>query len=149
MEEVEGGAEVRDKGISKNTGMSVTVSSNLYLVNKITKDAMVKAAISVGMLTSGYAQDLCPVDTGLLRDSITHAYNDDGSQVTLLVGTNVYYAPFVELGHKQQPGRFVPKIKKRLKRSWVPGKPFLRPAFENHRDEIEQIILDALSNAEG
>ena len=124
--------------------MSVEVSSNLYLVNKASKEAIVKAAISIGMTVSGYAQDLCPVDTGLLRDSITHAYNDEGDQVTLLVGTNVEYAPYVELGHKQQPGRYVPKIGKRLKRSWVPGKPFLRPAFENHRDEIEQIILSTM-----
>ena len=128
--------------------MSVTVQSNLYLVNKLSKEAMVKAAISVGLLTSGYAQELCPVDTGLLRDSITHAYSDESDhKVELLVGTNVYYAPYVELGHHQQPGRFVPKIKKRLKRSWVPGKPFLRPAFANHTDEIEKIILDALENA--
>ena len=124
---------------------SVTVVSNLYLVNKLSKEEMVNAAISVGMLVSGYAQEACPVDTGLLRDSITHAYSDESDHtVILLVGTNVYYAPYVELGHKQQPGRFVPKIKKRLKRSWVPGKPFLRPAFENHTREIERIILDAL-----
>ena len=84
----------------------------------------------------------------MLRDSITHAYNDDSShKVVLLVGTNVEYAPYVELGHRQQPGRFVPKIKKRLVRSWVPGKPYLRPAFENHTTEIERIILDALENA--
>ena len=127
---------------------SVTVQSNLYLVNRLSKEAMVNAAISVGMLTSGYAVELCPVDTGNLRDSITHAYNDESDhKVELLVGTNVEYAPYVELGHHQQPGRFVPKIKKRLKRSWVPGKPFLRPAFENHVSEIEQIILDALENA--
>ena len=127
---------------------SVEVSSNLYLVLKVSKQQMVNAAISIGMLTSGYAQDLCPVDTGTLRNSITHAYNDDdGSKVTLLVGTNVYYAPYVELGHHQQPGRFVPKIKKRLVRNWVPGKPFLRPAFENHRDEIEKIILDTMQGA--
>ena len=126
---------------------SVEVSSNLYLVTKVSKEAMVKAAISVGMLTTGYAQDICPVDTGRLRDSITHAYNDDGHQVTLLVGTNVEYAPYVELGHRQTPGRFVPKIGKRLVRSWVPGKPFLRPAFEDHTAEIEKIILDSMENA--
>ena len=127
---------------------SVTVVSNLYLVNRLSKESMVNAAISVGMLTSGYAQEACPVDTGLLKNSITHAYSDESDhRVVLLVGTNVYYAPFVELGHKQQPGRFVPKIKKRLKRSWVPGKPFLRPAFENHTQEIERVILDALENA--
>ena len=126
---------------------SVEVTSNLYVVGQITKEAMVNAAISVGMLTSGYAQDLCPVDTGRLRDSITHAYNDDGEQVTLLVGTNVEYAPYVELGHHQQPGRYVPKIGKRLVRDWVPGKPYLRPAFEDHRSEIEKLIYDTLSNA--
>ena len=124
---------------------SVTVTSNLYLVNKMSKEAMVNSAIKIGMLTSGYAQDLCPVDTGNLRDSITHAYSDESDHtVVLLVGTNVYYAPYVELGHRQQPGRFVPKIKKRLVKSWVNGKPFLRPAFENHTAEIEKIILDAL-----
>ena len=134
MEEDEGGEEVS----------SVEVKSNLYVVGKMSKEAMVNALISVGLLTSGYAQDLCPVDTGRLRDSITHAYSTDtgdGSAV-LLVGTNVEYAPYVELGHRQQPGRFVPKIKKRLVRAWVPGKPFLRPAFENHTDEIEKIIYD-------
>ena len=123
---------------------SVEVSSNLYLVLKTSKEAMVNAAIAVGMLTTGYAQELCPVDTGNLRDSITHAYSDEGKKVTLIVGTNVYYAPFVELGHHQQPGRFVPKIKKRLVRSWVPGKPFLRPAFENHLDEVYRLIMNTL-----
>lgn len=128
--------------------MSVEVTSNLYIVSKASHDAMINAAISIGMTVDGYAQDLCPVDTGRLRDSITHAYNDDNEQVTLLVGTNVEYAPYVELGHRQQPGRFVPKIKKRLKRSWVPGKPFLRPAFENHRNEIEQIIISCCNTEE-
>ena len=124
---------------------SVIVKSNLYLVNQASKEAMVNAAISVGLLTTGYAQELCPVgETGNMRNGITHAYNDDGHQVTLLVGTNVYYAPYVELGHHQEPGRYVPKLGKRLVRSWVPGKPFLRPAFENHLDEIEQIVLGCL-----
>ena len=127
---------------------SIEVSSNLYLVNKASKEAMVKAAISIGMTVAGYAQDLCPVSPGggTLRNSITHAYSEDvaDSAVVLLVGSNVEYAPYVELGHKQQPGRYVPAIGKRLVRSWVPGKPYLRPAFENHRNEIEQIILDIM-----
>ena len=136
--------------------MSVTVTSNLYLVNKLSKDAMVKAAISVGLLTSGYAQDLCPVKTGNLKNSITHAYDDSsshkvdlivGSEQKVIGGTLVNYAPYVELGHHQQVGRYVPAIGKRLVRPWVPGKPFLRPAFENHTKEIEQVILDALQNA--
>lgn len=133
---------------------SVVVTSNLYLVNKLSKAAMVKAAISVGLLTSGYAQDLCPVDTGNLRNSITHAYSEENGKVELDVGCLLYpttgvptfYAPWVELGHHQQVGRYVPAIGKRLVRGWVPGKPFLRPAFENHTSEIEQVILDSFND---
>ena len=158
--------------------ISVEVTSNVYLVNKLSNEAMRKAAVSIGMLVSGYAQDLCPVDTGLLRNSITFAIggesttisgytadapnkdgviksgkyegtapSDTGENLTVYIGTNVEYAPYVELGHSQKPGRFVPAIGKRLKRNWVPGKPFLRPALEGHRNEIEKIILDALENA--
>lgn len=42
------------------------------------------------------------------------------------VYNNVEYAPWVENGHRQQPGRYVKAIGKRLVRSWVPGKFMLR-----------------------
>lgn len=35
------------------------------------------------------------------------------------------YAPHVNYGHRQQPGRYVPAIGKRLKASYVRGKNFL------------------------
>lgn len=82
------------------------------------------------------------VDTGNLRNSITHKQIDDHTEA---VGTNVEYAPYVELGHHQQPGRYVPAIKKRLKASYVHGKPYLRPAVENHRDEYNKIIKNELA----
>lgn len=34
----------------------------------------------------------------------------------------VEYATYVEYGHRQTPGKFVPALGKRLKQSWVPGK---------------------------
>ena len=128
--------------------MSVTFISHAKEALAAEELARARALEIIGGKAETYAKKICPVDTGRLRDSITHAYSDDSDhEVILLVGTNVEYAPYVELGHKQQPGRFVPKIKKRLKRSWVPGKPFLRPAIENHRTEIEQLILNELNNA--
>ena len=42
------------------------------------------------------------------------------------VGYASEYAPHVEYGHRQTPGRFVPAIGKRLKASYVPGQHFLR-----------------------
>ena len=77
------------------------------------------------------------VQSNTLRGSITHDKMDSRTEV---IGTPVYYAPYVELGHHQQPGRYVPAIKKRLKNSWVPAKPFLRPAIENHIDQYKRIV---------
>lgn len=44
------------------------------------------------------AKRACPVDTGRLRSSITHAVEQDGRGLVAIVGTNVEYALPVELG---------------------------------------------------
>jgi len=91
----------------------------------------------VGGKAESYAKKLCPTKTGNLKNSITHQQIDADSVV---IGSPVEYAPFVELGHAQEPGRYVPAIGKRLVKSWVPAKPFLRPAIENHMDEYKNVI---------
>lgn len=75
--------------------------------------------------------------SGNLRNGITHQPRGEDS---VAIGSQTEYAPFVELGHNQQPGRYVPAIKKRLKASHVAAKPFLRPAIEQHVDEYTKII---------
>lgn len=44
------------------------------------------------------AKQLCPVDTGRLRSSITSGLLDGEDTITGVVGTDVEYAPYVELG---------------------------------------------------
>lgn len=95
-----------------------------------------------GMIES-YAAQLCPTETGNLKGSITHQQENENTEV---IGTTVSYAPFVELGHHQEPGRYVPAIKKRLVRSWIPGKPFLRPAVENHVREYTEVVKRVFSS---
>ena len=107
------------------------------------------------------------VDTGLLRNSVTYALAGEAAQISgyssndgsisgsyagtapadtdpnkksVYVGTNVEYAPYVELGHSQQPGRYVPKLGKRLKASWVNAKPYLRPGVEAASSQFEAIF---------
>lgn len=58
------------------------------------------------------AKRLCPVDTGRLRASITHALERDAQGLVGVVGTDVDYAPYVELGTSR-----------------APAQPFLRPAL--------------------
>lgn len=69
------------------------------------------------------------VDTGNLRNSITHQQKDENTEA---VGTNVKYAPYVELGHHLRNGK------------WWSGKPYLHPAVEDHRSEYENIIRGEL-----
>lgn len=56
------------------------------------------------------------------------------------VGTNVYYAPYVEMGHRQNVGQFVAKLGRRLVAPFVQAKPFLRPAFTEHIQEYRDIL---------
>ena len=46
----------------------------------------------------------------------------------------IEYASYVEYGHVQTPGRYVPQLGKRLKKTWVEGKFMLRDSeIELHR----------------
>lgn len=106
------------------------------------KDAKKRALEICGGKCETYAKQLCPKDKGRLVNSITHKQLDENTEI---IGTNVEYAPYVELGHHQQPGRYVPAIGKRLKASYVKGKPFIRPAAEDHSDEYKRIIRNELA----
>ncbi len=48
-----------------------------------------------------------------------------GGTYTIEVINPVEYASYVEFGHRQEPGRYVPAIGKRLKVGWVNGQYFL------------------------
>lgn len=95
-----------------------------------------KALEMIGIKAEGYAKALCPVGTpestgipgyrgGTLRNSITHQV--DLSIDGVYIGTNVEYAPYVELG--------TVKMKKR---------PYLKPAIDNHMSEYKQIAINEL-----
>ena len=119
----------------------ITVESNLEEVIKEFYRKGEKAMKAAGMQAETYAKQLCPVgETGNLRNSITHGVLIGDGQVAAVIGTDVYYAPFVELGHAQQVGRFVPKLGKRLVKPFAPAYPFLRPAVEDNQSELWSII---------
>lgn len=51
------------------------------------------------------------------------------------------YAFYVEYGHRQEPGRFVPAIGKRLKKGWVEGK-FMLTISEQEVERDAPAILE-------
>lgn len=112
--------------------MSVIFTSHCKQALSAEQAARNKALEIIGGKAESYAKKLCPVDTGRLRNSITHQQYDQNTEV---VGTNVEYAPFVELPHHSTGGKL------------IPGKPFLRPAAENHTAEYKRIIQTVMSGA--
>ena len=104
-----------------------------------------RAASVIGGKAERYAKKRCPVKTGRLRNSITHVTTKEGKDTVVNVGSNVEYAPYVELGHTQEPGRYVPAIGKRLVADHVDGKPYLVPAIQDHLDEYKGILISELN----
>lgn len=65
---------------------------------------------------------LTPVDTGDLRNhwKIGKIFRQ-GDMICVEIINPMEYASFVEWGHKQTPGRYVPQIGKKLVKDWVEG----------------------------
>jgi len=107
------------------------------LVKQALETAVANSLENCGAAAEAHAKEYCPVKTGNLRDSLRHEAEDTRTEV---IGTDVPYSKYVELGHFQQPGRYVPAIKKRLVASYVRPYPFLQPALERHKEEYIGII---------
>lgn len=109
--------------------MSVTVKQdNTEQVTQGIKSAINVALEKIGLLAEGYAQMKCPVDTGNLRGSITHEVSE--GEKAVYIGTNVEYAPYVELGTSKQKAQ-----------------PYLRPAATEHANQYRQVLKNTLGGA--
>lgn len=103
----------------------ISFHSNLGEIGKATDAQLAKAAEIIGGMAESYAKQVCPVDTGNLRNSITHSTENNWH--TVVIGTNVEYAPYVEMGTvKMRP------------------RPYLRPAIEQHIAEYQGVLQTIL-----
>jgi len=121
----------------------ITVEFNMTEDNKdeilgALTQAVNRGLSACGEVAVGYAQELCPVDTGNLRGSITYGIDGD----SCYIGTNVSYAPYVEFGTGQnsEVGGSPSIVGQR-------PQPFLRPSASDHADEYSSILEDSLKNA--
>ena len=109
-------------------GSTVEFEDNSKEILEALHKAGIRGLSAIGETAVDYAQDDCPVDTGRLKNSIT--YTVDDSQEAVFIGTNVEYAPYVELGTYKQK-----------------AKPFLRPAAQDHGAEYRELMNKSLENA--
>ena len=106
--------------------MSYTYKDNTDEVLAALKMAKKRGLEAIGLTAEGHAKKETPVDTGRLRNSISHETDDESAYI----GTNVEYAPYVELGARGRPGVHM------LKRSAT-----------EHTDEYKRIMEDSMKNA--
>lgn len=106
---------------SDASGLVEIREDNARQIAGVIDQALARALEEVGLVAEGYAKKACPVDTGRLRNSITHQVRP--SEKSVYIGTNVEYAPYVELG----TSRMKPQ-------------PFLRPAAADHEGTYKKIF---------
>ena len=111
------------------------------------RDEMMRGALDE-MCKLGLAtlKEHTPVDeTGRLRDSWKVddevKISNSGKTYWRTARNETHYASWVDKGHKQQVGRYVPKIKARLKRPFVPGSHFVMKA-ELDMNRKKPVVLD-------
>ena len=131
--------------------MEIDVVDNSALVQEAFHTACLRALERCGMEAEGYAKDLVPVDTGRLRNSISHAVSED--EMAAYVGSNTSYAPYVELatGIYAEGGRPTPWVYQDANGNWHwtrgnPAQPFLAPAVKDHAKTYQNIIEDELKS---
>ena len=84
------------------------------------------ALTAIGATAETYAKKATPVDTGRLRNSISHTVDGEAAYI----GSNVEYAPYVELGTSRAKAHHM-----------------LQKAATEHSAEYKRLAEDAFYNA--
>ena len=84
------------------------------------------ALTAIGATAETYAKKATPVDTGRLRNSISHSVDGEAAYI----GSNVEYAPYVELGTSRAKAHHM-----------------LQKAATEHSAEYKRLAEDAFYNA--
>lgn len=103
-----------------------TTKDNTKEVLSALGKAIERGLEAIGLTAEGYAKKETPVDTGRLRNSISHATDKEAAYI----GTNVEYAPYVELGS--------PTVK---------AHHMLQRAATQHTDEYKKLMEESIKNA--
>lgn len=122
-------ADVRLDMYTKGLKMSnYTFKDNSKEVLSALERAIYNGLDAMGKVAETNAKELTPVDTGRLRNSIANKVSMDEKAV--YIGTNVEYAPYVELGARGRAGVHM-----------------LQRAATEHKTEYQKIFDNEIKNA--
>ena len=133
--------------------MSIEITDNSKEVSAAIEAAILRGLEKCGLVAEGYAKKLCPVDTGNLRNSITHVV--DEQELAAIIGTDSEYGAYVELGTgiyaEGGGGRPTPWVYQDEKGNWHytrgnKAQPYLKPALADHAQQYRDILVNELKN---
>ena len=126
--------------------MQIRLEDHSAEVYKELEAACQRALEKCGLVAEGHAKKMCPVDTGNLRNSITHTVTDSGERAAY-IGTNSEYGVYVECGTGvyYPGGRQTPRLYQDAKGNWhlthgQRAQPFIKPAVAEHGEQYRKII---------
>ena len=124
--------------------MKVTLDDHSDEVLSALDAAIARGLEKCGLVAEGYAKKLCPVDTGNLRNSITHTVADVNEQAAY-VGSNTEYAAYVELGTgvfypggRQTPWVYTDAKGNTHMTHGQRAKPYIKPAVADHTPQYQK-----------
>jgi len=126
--------------------IDVTIESHIQEVKEAAKIDILAWLDAIGEDAAETAAQVAPVDTGELKNSISHAVDD--SDNTVYIGTNVPYAKwhefgtgiYAESGGRQTPWKFQDREGKWHYTRGVPAKHFLKFGATAHQKEYKQAL---------
>lgn len=131
--------------------MKIEITDNSEKVKDELQSFAIRALEKCGLTGEGFAKKYCPVDTGDLRNSITHQV--ETSEFAVYIGTNSDHGAPVELGTgKYYPGgRPTPWVYQDAKGNWhmthgQRAQPYLKPAVADHSQTYRYIIESEMKN---
>jgi HK97 gp10 family phage protein len=109
------------------------LSKKLKKIEKTATNDIEQALVNSALIVERDAKINVAVDTGQLRQSITHNAEDFGTNnPAVTIGTNTKYAPYIEFGTSKQS-----------------AKPFLFPAYNNNKQKILKEFAKAFKKGVG
>lgn len=116
---------------------------NMAELKEIATNACVEALEDTATIAVGEIKAITPVAFGVLRRSMTHG---DVNKYTLSVdvGSNIYYAPYVEEGYTQKEGLYVPVLGKKLTGKHIDGRWMIRDGLTIAETQLEGILQQKL-----
>lgn len=129
--------------------MTMTVHADVSGLNRfrmalenVKPEEAIKAALKEAALTAlRNVKMRTPVVTGTLKREwkVTSITREDNAWVIVLYN-DTKYAPYVEYGHRQEPGRYIPALGKRLKKNWVPGQYIMKISCDEVQKNMGKIM---------